>query len=124
MAIFRFCRIIEDRGRQYLLRAANDKQLLGFWQTPAPATALTIDTWLTAEDGWDWYNLRLALVMPGHVAMLQALECFTTQHARDAAHLLIARHAGQLTPDEFAERHYTLVLSVWAAIVQRYGALG
>lgn len=122
--MFRFCRIIEDRGRQYLLRAANDKALTGFGKQSAPATALTLDTWLTAPDGFDWLNLRLGIVMPGHVAMLQALECFTTQHARDGGRLLLARHAEQLTPDEFEEAHYTLMLSVWTAIIKRYGAIG
>ncbi|MDO7885334.1 hypothetical protein [Hymenobacter cheonanensis] len=122
--MFRFCRIIEDRGRQYLVRAANDTALIGFGRQTGPATALTLDTWLTAADGWDWKNLRLTMMMPGHVEMLQALECFTTQHARDAGHLMLARQADQLTKEEFEESHYTLVLSVWAAVIRRYGSFG
>lgn len=120
--MFRFCRVIEDKGRQYLLRAANHTCFVGLGQLPGPASALTIETWMS--DGGDWDNMRMVLNLPDQVVMLMALECFTKEHAREAFRLLAATHRQQLTSQEQLAGAQQLGESVVSAIRQRYGSVG
>ena len=117
--MFRFCRIIEDRGQQYLLRAANHTSLVCQSLPPGPASALTIDTW--TSDGGDWDNLRLLLHWPDQLTMLLALECFGKEHARDARRLMAAAHAHQLTRREQLAGAQRIGESVTLAIRRKYG---
>lgn len=121
--MFCFCRTLEVKGIQYLLRAANHTSLVGMGQACGPTSVLPIDTWVGQDDG-DWENMRLALHLPNPVGMLQGLECFTPEHAREARRILLAARARSLTMPELEEAQQRLGESLVAAIVARYGALG
>jgi hypothetical protein len=125
MTTFRFCRVIEDRNRQYLVRAANNTLLVGRGEVPGPTCALVIDTWLPElyRPG-GWVTARTVLYLPSDVAVLQALECFGKHHAREVYYLLVATQASQLTREEQAAAQKQLTFSVGLAILERYGAIG
>lgn len=122
--MFRFCRIIEDKGIQFLLRAANQTALVGLNQPSGPTTVLTVDATIRLPDGSDWYNLRAMLHLPGHAALLQGLECFTTEHARETYRLLQGRYLSTLTIPEVEQGLQRLGESLVRAIITRYGSLG
>lgn len=123
--MFRFCRVIEDRRQQYLLRAANDVALVGFGHGCHGYTAmLTIDITITTPDGSDWYNMRMALPMVNQLVLLQALECFNKEHAREAFRLLDGAYRKTLSQEELKVGQQALGKSVEQAIDVRYGAVG
>lgn len=121
--MFRFARTLEDRGTQYLLRAANHSHFVGLGLPCGPATCVSVDTYVTRPDG-DWDNLRLVLSCPGPVAMLQVLECFSADHAREARRILLARYRNVLTVPEQAAAIQALGQLVAARILEVYGACG
>lgn len=121
--MFRFARTIEDRSIQYLLRVANHTSLVGLGQPWGPATCLTVDTYVVRPDG-DWDNLRIVLACPCQVAALQALECFTADHAREARRILLARYRNVLTVPEQAAATQALGQLLAARILEVYGAYG
>jgi Arc/MetJ family transcription regulator len=123
MYMFRFCRIIEDCNRQYLVRAANNTLLVGKGEVPGPTCALVIDTWLPELYRPGWVTARTVLYLPTDAAVLQALECFGTQHAREVYYLLVATQTNQLTREEQAAAQKQLTFSVGLAILERYGAI-
>lgn len=119
--MFRFCRTLEVKGIQYLLRAANHTSLVGMGQPCGPTSVLTIDTYAVREDG-DWENMRIAIHLHNPVLLLQGLECFTPEHAREARRLLLAARARELTVPEMLAAQQRLGESLVAAIRARYGA--